>query len=392
MNASNFLPESLRGQVAILGTGLAGLGHAGGATEQEIIAKAAGQAVRSSGLRMADIDGIITSSLTSPWWVMRMAEYLGIRPRFSDSTMFGGSSFIADIQVAAMAIRLGRCKNVLVCYGATPRSAPSSSKINQMRAELDPQPYEHPYKPFNPVTSYALAAARHMHEYGTTREQLAEVAVAARQWAMLNPDAFMREPLTVAEVLGAKMISDPLTVRDCCLVTDGAGAFVLSAAPQARDLHQQPIYVLGCGHAHWHRQISCMENVTVTPAVESGAAAFAEAGLSPKDIDLVELYDAFTINPILFLEDLGFCAKGEGGAFVSNGRIAPGGGLPVNTNGGGLSFTHPGMYSIFLVIEAVAQLRAQAGARQVANAQTALVHGNGGVLSSQATAILSNQC
>ena len=382
---------SLRGKVAILGTGLAGMGHAGGATEQEIIAKAASEAVRNSGLRMADIDGIITSSLTSPWWVMRMAEYLGIRPRFSDSTMFGGSSFIADIQVAAMAILSGRCKNVLICYGATPRSAPSSSKINAMRAELDPQPYEHPYKPFNPVSSYALAAARHMHQFGTTREQLAQVAVAARQWAMLNPDAFLREPLTVADVLGAKMISDPLTVRDCCLVTDGAGAFVLSAAEPAQDLRADPVYVLGCGHAHWHRQISCMQDLTATPAQESGAVAFAEAGLAPKDIDVVQLYDAFTINPILFLEDLGFCPKGEGGRFVAGGRIAPGGALPVNTNGGGLSCTHPGMYSIFLVIEAVTQLRGQGQARQVRNARTALVHGNGGVLSSQATAILSTE-
>ncbi|MEF7612741.1 thiolase [Aquincola sp. MAHUQ-54] len=385
------MTTSLRGQVAILGTGLAGMGHAGGATEQEIISRAAHAAVRASGLRMADIDGIITSSLTSPWWVMRMAEYLGLRPRFSDSTMFGGSSFIADLQVAAMAILSGRCNHVLVCYGATPRSAPSSSKINQMRAELDPQPYEHPYKPFNPVSSYALAAARHMHEYGTTREQLAEVAVAARRWAMLNPDAFMREPLSIEDVLGSKMISDPLTVRDCCLVTDGAGAFVVSASPRARDLHPAPVYVLGTGHAHWHRQISCMEDLTVTPARDSGAAAFAEAGLAPADIDVVELYDAFTINPILFLEDLGFCKKGEGGAFVSGGRIAPGGAFPLNTNGGGLSCTHPGMYSIFLVIEAVTQLRAQAGARQVAGARTALVHGNGGVLSSQATAILSTQ-
>ena len=385
------MSTSLRGQVAILGTGLAGMGHAGGATEQEIIARAAGAAVRASGLKMSDIDGLITSSLTSPWWVMRMAEYLGIRPRFSDSTMFGGSSFIADIQIAAMAILAGRCNHVLVCYGATPRSSPSSSKINQMRAELDPQPYEHPYKPFNPVSAYALAAARHMHVYGTTREQLADVAVAARQWAMLNPDAFMRDPLTVADVLGSKMVSDPLTVRDCCLVTDGAGAFVLSASPRARDLHAAPVYVLGCGHAHWHRQISCMEDLTVTPARDSGAAAFTEAGLAPKDIDVVELYDAFTINPILFLEDLGFCSKGEGGAFVSAGRIAPGGKFPLNTNGGGLSCTHPGMYSIFLVIEAVTQLRGKGGGRQIEGAQTALVHGNGGVLSSQATAILSTQ-
>lgn len=382
--------RSYRGSTAILGTGMAGLGDCGGRSEQEIIAQAARQAVQASGLRMQEIDGIITSSLTSPWWVMRMAEYLGIQPSFSDSTMFGGSSFIADLKIAAMAIESGQCHHVLICYGANPRSVPSSSEINRMRAMLDPQPYEHPYKPFNPVSSYALAAARHMYEYGTTREQLAEVAVAARKWAQLNPDAFLRTPLTVEDVLNSKMISDPLTVRDCCLVTDGAGAFVVSSAARARDLHARPIYVLGTGHSHSHRQISCMPDLTVTPARESGRAAFAEAGLKPEDIDVVELYDAFTINPILFLEDLGFCAKGEGGAFISQGRIEPGGDLPMNTNGGGLSFTHPGMYSIFLVIEAVTQLRREAGQRQVEKADVALVHGNGGVLSSQATAILSH--
>ena len=377
-------------KISILGTGLAGLGDAGGATEQEIIAKAAAKAVAASGLKMKDIDGIITSSLTSPWWVMRMSEYLGIRPRFSDSTMFGGSSFIADLKIAALAIGAGECENVLICYGATPRSVPSSSRINQMRAELDPQPYEHPYKAFNPPSSYALAAARHMHEYGTTHRQLAEVAVAARSWAQLNPDAFSRKPLSIDDVLNAKMISDPLTVRDCCLVTDGAGAIVVSSAARAKDLHQKPISVLGVGHAHWHRQISCMDDLTVTPAVESGRIAFEAAGLKPDDIDVVQLYDAFTINPILFLEDLGFCKKGEGGAFTSGGRIAPGGDFPMNTNGGGLSCVHPGMYSIFLIIEAVTQLRAEAGLRQVQNVETALVHGNGGVLSSQATAILSS--
>ncbi len=370
---------------------MAGLGHANGLTEQEIIAGAAGQAVAGSGLKMQDIDGIITSSLTSPWWVMRMAEYLGIRPRFSDSTMFGGSSFIADLKIAQLAIAADECDNVLVCYGSTPRSAPSSSRINQMRAQLDPQPYEHPYKPFNPVSSYALAAARHMHQYGTSRRHLAEVAVAARKWAQLNPDAFARGPLTIDDVLGSKMISDPLTARDCCLVTDGAGAFVVSRADRAPALHAKPVYVLGTGHAHWHRQISCMADLTVTPAVESGRAAFAQAGLKPSDVDVVELYDAFTINPILFLEDLGFCAKGEGGEFVSGGRIAPGGEFPMNTNGGGLSCTHPGMYSIFLVIEAVTQLRGEGGDRQIPRAEVALVHGNGGVLSSQATAILSSQ-
>ena len=381
---------SPRGSIAILGTGLAGMGHAGGATEQEIIAQASCMAIERSGLRKSDIDGIITSSLTSPWWVMRMAEYLGIRPRFSDSTMFGGSAFIADLKIAQMAIDAGECENLLICYGSTPRSAPSSSRVNQMRAELDPQPYEHPYKAFNPVSSYSLAAARHMYEYGTTRKQLAEVAVAARKWAQLNPDAFSRKTLTVDEVINSRMISDPLTVLDCCLVTDGAGSIVVSSSKRARSLHGKPIYVLGSGYAHWHRQISCMEDLTVTPAVESGRKAFAQAGLAPADVDVVQLYDAFTINPILFLEDLGFCSKGEGGAFIEGGRIEPGGAFPMNTNGGGLSCVHPGMYSIFLIIEAVTQLRAQADLRQVQGAEIALVHGNGGVLSSQATAILSS--
>lgn len=379
-----------RGSIAILGTGMAGLGHAGGATEQEIIAQASCEAVSRSGLKMSDIDGIITSSLTSPWWVMRMAEYLGIRPRFSDSTMFGGSAFIADLKIAQLALDAGECENVLICYGSTPRSAPSSSKINQMRAELDPQPYEHPYKAFNPVSSYALAAARHMHEFGTTRKQLAEVAVAARKWAQLNPDAFSRKPLTVEDVINAKLISDPFTALDCCLVTDGAGAIVVTSAKRANVQHSKPIYVLGSGFAHWHRQISCMQDLTVTPAVESGQKAFSQAGLTPKEVDVVELYDAFTINPILFLEDLGFCKKGEGGLFIEGGRIEPGGAFPMNTNGGGLSCVHPGMYSIFLIIEAVTQLRGEAQARQVKNAEVALVHGNGGVLSSQATAILSS--
>ncbi len=381
---------SPRGSIAILGTGLAGMGHAGGATEQEIIAQASCMAIERSGLRKSDIDGIITSSLTSPWWVMRIAEYMGIRPRFSDSTMFGGSAFIADLKIAQMAIDAGECENVLICYGSTPRSVPSSSRVNQMRAELDPQPYEHPYKAFNPVSSYSLAAARHMYEYGTTRKQLAEVAVAARKWAQLNPDAFSRKTLTVDEVISSRMISDPLTVLDCCLVTDGAGAIVVSSSQRARSLHDKPIYVLGSGYAHWHRQISCMEDLTVTPAVESGRKAFAQAGLAPADVDVVQLYDAFTINPILFLEDLGFCSKGEGGAFIEGGRIEPGGAFPMNTNGGGLSCVHPGMYSIFLIIEAVTQLRAQADLRQVQGAEIALVHGNGGVLSSQATAILSS--
>jgi acetyl-CoA acetyltransferase len=233
-----------------------------------------------------------------------------------------------------------------------------------------------------------MAAARHMYQYGTTKEQLGAVAIAARQWAQLNPEAYVRDPLTMADYLAARMITNPFGKLDCCLVTDGAAAIVLTRADRARDLARTPVHVLGAGSVVTHRDIMGMPDLTVTGAAESGARAFARAGVGPADIDVLELYDAFTINPILFLEDLGFCPKGEGGRFVEDGRIAPGGSLPVNTNGGGLSCTHPGMYGLFTLVEAVRQLRGECGERQVAGAEVALAHGNGGVLSSQATVIL----
>jgi acetyl-CoA acetyltransferase len=254
--------------------------------------------------------------------------------------------------------------------------------------EVDP--YEAPYRPLLPVTAYALAASRHMHEFGTTREQLAEVAVAARAWAQLNPKAWSREPLSIADVLASPMVCDPLTVRDCCLVTDGGAAVVVVSAERARTLRQPPVYVLGAGEAHSHRHISSMPDLVRTAAAESGGRAFGEAGVRPADVDVLELYDAFTITPILFLEDLGFCAKGEGGAFVEGGRLAPGGEVALNTNGGGLSYCHPGMYGLLAIVEAVRQLRGEAGERQVPGAHLAVAHGNGGVLSSQCTLVLGD--
>jgi len=381
--------KDLRGKVAIVGVGHAGLVDAQGHTDIEILAQAAAQAVADAGLSMRDIDGLATCSSLATMWSMPVVEYLGIRPQYIEATMLGGSSFVAHLLPSVMALVSGQCNAVLVCYGSTQKTAPFGRKEGvKARAMLDPQPYEQPYGPISPITSYALAAARHMHQYGTTREQLAEVAVAARKWAQLNPEAALRDPLTIDDVLAARMVSDPLGVRDCCLVTDGAGAFVMVRAEQARDLPQPPVYVLGNATAVWNRQISSMADLTVTAAQESGRRAFEMAGVGVSDIDVVELYDAFTINTLLFLEDLGFCPKGEGGPFVQDGAIAPGGRLPVNTNGGGLSCVHPGMYGVFLVIEAVRQLRGQAGERQVPGAELALVHGNGGTLSSQSTAIL----
>ena len=381
--------KALRGSAAIAGAATFGCGETPGFTDMELLARAARAAVADAGLEMRDIDGLCTASASAAMWALPVVEYLGLNPRYIDGTMLGGSSFIAHLLPAMQAIRSGQCSAVLICYGSAQRSAAFGRReIVAARRFLDPQPYEHPYEPMLPVSAYALAASRHMHEFGTTREQLADVAVAARAWAGLNPEAFMREPLTREEVLGARMVSDPLSVRDCCLVTDGAGACVLVSAERARDLPRKPVYVLGNATAVWNRQISSMADLTTTAASQSGREAFAMAGLAPKDMDVVQLYDAFTINTLLFLEDLGFCAKGEGGRFVADGAIAPGGRLAVNTNGGGLSCVHPGMYGIFALIEAVRQLRGECGERQVKNAHTAVAHGNGGMLSSQASAIL----
>jgi len=381
----------MRGSVAIVGVGLAGCGEAPGWTENEIMVQAAKNALADAGLTTCDVDGLVCASSNSIMTSLALAEHLGVHPKFTESTCVGGSSFVGHLIPAALALNAGICDTVLVTYGSNQRTGVGRQEAGKFKQALDPLAFERPYKPFNPLTSYALAAARHMHQYGTTREQLAEVAVAARKWAQLNPEAFTRDPLTIAEVLGSRMVSDPLTVRDSCLVTDGGGAYVLVRADRAKDFPKKPAYLLGVGAAHWHRQISCMPDLTVTAASESGPRAFRMAGLAPKDVDVLELYDAFTINTILFLEDLGFCAKGEGGAFVSGGRIAPGGALAVNTNGGGLSCVHPGMYGIFLLVEAVRQLRQEAGERQVRNARVALAHGNGGVLSSQITALLGTE-
>ncbi len=383
--------NTMRGSTAIVGVGQAGIGEAPGRTDMEIMVEAAQKAVADAGLSMRDIDGITTASVGASMWALPTVEYLGIRPKFVDSTMVGGCSFVSHMMPAMLALNAGLCDNVLVCYGSTQRTnVMNRAQQEALRAPLDPQPFETPYQS-NIVPAYALAAARHMHQYGTTRRDLAEVAVAARKWAQRNPEAFMRDPLSIEDVLAARMVADPLSLRDCCMVSDGAGAYVMTRADRARHLKQKPVYVLGNATAIWHRQISSMPDLTVTAARESGERAFAMAGMKPADIDVVELYDAFTINTILFLEDLGFCKKGEGGAFVANGGIAPGGHLPVNTNGGGLSCVHPGMYGMFIAIEAVRQLRGEGGERQVAGAETAVVHGNGGLLSAQATAILGTE-
>jgi acetyl-CoA acetyltransferase len=373
-----------RGSAAIVGIAESDLGAvAKEMSPIDLMAHGIQRALTDCGLHLRDVDGLICATTQSRTSGLALSEYLGISPAYIDTTILGGSSFMFHVAHAQAALQLGLCKVAVIAYGSTQRT------VGRRQASVrEYNPYETPFRPFLPATAYALAASRHMHQYGTTREQLAAVAAAAREWALLNPAAWEKKPLTIDDVLSARMVSYPLTVRDCCLITDGGGAVVMTTAERARSLKKPPVYVLGCGQAITHANISSMPDLTVTGALQSGRAAYQMARLAPGAIDVVELYDAFTINTILFLEDLGFCPKGEGGRFVSGGHIAPGGGLPVNTNGGGLSYCHPGMYGLFLLIEAARQLRRECGPRQIADCETAIAHGNGGVLSSQSTVIL----
>jgi len=357
---------------------------------QALVAHAA---LRQAGLTVGDVDGLLTAGT---WGVpgvgqmptIALGEYLGIVPRFFDGTNIGGAAFESHVGHAAMAIESGQCDVALITYGSTQKSDRSRSLGGRPPA-LGMQ-FETPFGLPTPVGGYAMAAMRHMHEFGTTPEQLADIAVAARQWASLNPAATMRSPIRIEDVLASPMISDPLHVLDACLVTDGAGALVMTTAEHARALGVTPIYLRGFGEAHTHWSIASMPDVArLTSAERSGRDAFAMAGIGHDAIDVAMVYDSFTITVILTLEALGFCARGEGGAFAASQRVGPGGVFPLNTNGGGLSFAHPGMYGLFLLIEAVRQLRDEAGARQIPNAQTAIVHGTGGTLSSGATCILS---
>lgn len=373
-----------RGKTAIVATATHAIGEAPGFTAMDLLAQASVKALAKVGMTPGDVDGLFAMLPVDFVSGLSVAEYLGIQPRITDNNRTGGSAFQTYVIAAALALEAGLCDVALIAYGSTQRTAPGMIPAK-------PDPYEGAYKARYPMSAYALAASRHMHEYGTTREQLAEVAVAARQWANLTPDAYAQGPLSIEDVLASRMVCDPLSLRDCCLVTDGAAAIVMTRADRAKDLCERPAYVLGGAAATTHNRIAAMPDLTTTAAVESGKRAFAQAGYKPADMHALQLYDAFTINPILFLEDLGYCAKGEGGAFVSGGRIAPGGALPVNTNGGGLSCVHPGMYGLFALAEATDQLMGVAGARQVAGVDLSLAHGNGMLLSSQATIILGSE-
>jgi acetyl-CoA acetyltransferase len=383
------MSKALRGKAACVGLATYGTGEAPGETSMEIMAKAVIAALADAGISLAEVDGLFAATAVHSMASLSLGEHLGIHPKLSDNSNIGGSSFMQHAALAAMALDAGLIDVAVVAYGSNQRSAGGFQSVSE------PLPYEAQFKPRNPITSYALVASQYMHRFGATREDLAQIPVAARQWANLNPEAFAQGPLSVDDVLAARMISDPFGKLDCCLVTDGAAAIVMTRADRARDCPHVPVHLLGAGVATYHRMISAMPDLTETAAVDSGKRAFEMAGYGPGDMDTAQLYDAFSINTLLFLEDLGYCKKGEAKDYVKDGHIAPGGGLAVNTNGGGLSCVHPGMYGLFVTIEAIRQIRATAEAVPYAReaggwvdgVKLSVAHGNGGVLSSQVTTV-----
>jgi acetyl-CoA acetyltransferase len=371
----------------IVGIGESKVGRVADLNSLQLQYSAAKAALSDAGMTFADIDGLITLPVRTENWsnpAGYLTEQFGIAANYLSTVNIAGASGTAMVHQAAMAIASGQCHTVLCVAGQNLLSSDAKPPGGGI---THPQ-FEAPYRP--PVPSlYALVAQRHMHEFGTTSEQLAEVAVAIRYHASLNPNAHKREPIGIEDVINSRPVASPLHMLDCSIVSDGACAIVVTAADRARDSARAPVRILGAGYGQSHYFLGDYPTLTTTGAVASGKSAFAAAGLTPEDIDVAELYDCFTITVILELEDLGFCQKGEGGQFVSGGRIRLGGDLPVTTHGGLLSGGHPGLPGgLFHVVEGVRQLRHQLGERQVADAQTALVHGNGGIVGVHCTLIL----
>ena len=384
------MSQSLSRSVAIVGVAESDLGTVPGKSALELQAQAARLALADAGLALRDVDAVFAHT-DDRFSSLQVSEFLGIRPRYVDSTNVGGMSNLLHIRRAMAAIAAGMCEVALITYGSTQLSD-GSRKGGAVAADVPHTPrgqFILPYGHLSPIGYYAMVAQLHMHRYGTTPKDLAEVAVAARRWAQLNPKAYRREPTSMDEVMASPVIAEPLRQRDCCLVTDGGGALVVTTAARAKDLKQQPVYVLGAAETHTHHytpfNTADWLDTGVAPTAD---AAFAMAGVSRADIDVVQIYDHFTIGVIQSLEELGFCPRGEGGAFVADGALGPGGRFPVNTSGGGLSYGHPGMFGMFVAIEAVRQLRGECGDRQLPQAELALCHAPGLVFSCNTTMIL----
>ncbi len=375
-------------RVALVGAALSDIGRVDTKTPFDLHHQAASRAIADAGLTKADIDGFGSSGmgLLAP---VEIAEYLGLRPTWADGTGVGGSTWEFMVEHATAAILAGHVETVVLVYGSTARA---DLKARRRSANLSfgargPVQFDAPFG-HSLISKYAMAAQRHMYEFGTTIEQLAEIAVSTRYNASLNPEAYYQDPITIDDVQNARMMADPLTKLHCCIRSDGGGAVVLTSAERACGLPKTPVWVLGTGEATSHTTMSEWEDFTESPAARSGQLAFERAGVKPDDIDICQIYDAFTPMVLLSLEGLGFCKKGEGGSFVEDGKLRVGGALPTNTDGGGLSHCHPGMRGMFLLVEAVRQLRGEAAGRQVEGARLACVNGTGGWFSSASTAIL----
>ena len=381
--------NNLRGKTAVVGLAESGCGMASGWSAMEIMANSVHDALDDAGIKLNEVDGVFAATAFHSMAAMSLSEYLGLKPKFADGSQIGGSSFLSHILTAALALDVGLINVAVVAYGSNQKS------IGGFKTISEAMPYEAQYEPRMPVTAYALAAKRYMHEFRASREDLANVAVSARDWALLNPRAYTYDkgPLTVEDVLSARPIVDPLGKLDCCLVTDGGAAVIMTRSDRAKDTKNTPIYLLGAAMEHHHRMVSEMPDLVRTSAIDSSQRAFKMSSYKATDMDTIQLYDAFTINTLLFLEDLGFCKKGEAIELVKNNNIGPSGSLKVNTNGGGLSCVHPGMYGLFVTLEAIRQLRNSAGDNVgersgggwIDNAKLSVAHGNGGVLSSQVT-------
>jgi acetyl-CoA acetyltransferase len=380
-------------KVAVVGVSLSDCGRVDDATPYALHAQAARRALADAGMDRSLVDGFASAGLGALPPV-EVAEYLGLRPTWVDSTAVGGSTWEAMAAHATDAIAAGHAEAVLLVYGSTARADIKAGRRtgNLSFGARGPLQFEVPYG-HTLIAKYAMAARRHMHAYGTTLEQLASVAVQARANAALNPEAMFRTPITTDDVLSGPMIADPFTKLHCCLRSDGGAAVLLAAEEYVRDCRTAPVWILGTGEHVSHTTMSEWPDFTVSPAAVSGRLAFERAGVRPDEIDVAEIYDAFTYMTLVTLEDLGFCAKGEGGQFVEKGRLTVGGELPVNTDGGGLSAQHPGMRGLFLLVEAVRQLRGEAGQRQVRKAggrlpELAVASGTGGWFCSSGTVVL----
>ncbi len=377
-------------RVAIVGAALSDCGRVDTLSPFHLHQQAASRALAGAGLTKADIDGFGSTGM-GLFPPVEIAEYLGLKPTWVDGTVVGGSTWLVMAEHAVEAIAQGHAETVLLAYGATVRADLKSGRRSAVSfGARGPVQFDIPYG-HTLISKYAMVARRHMHEYGTTIEQLAEIAVSTRYNASLNPDAYYRDPITIDDVQSSRMIADPLTKLHCCIRSDGGGAVILTSEERARDLNLPPLFVLGSGETTSHTTLTDWDDFTDSPARISGRLAFDRAGLTPADVDVCQIYDAFTPMVLLSYEALGFCGKGEGGPFVEDGKMRVGGALPTNTDGGGLSCCHTGMRGMFIMVEAAKQLWGQCGDRQVHDAKIACVNGTGGWFSSAATLLLGRE-